>query len=393
MTDSSTHKANILVVDDTVENLQLITAMLQERRFESRPVLSGRLALQAVAADPPDLILLDINMPEMDGFEVCRRLKANEASRDIPVIFISALNETLDKVKAFQVGGVDYITKPFQFEEVVARVETHLALRRLQLDLVEKNRQLEQSLARQRELENTKERLVQMIVHDLKSPLASIMGNSHYLLEELPAESEAAEVMSDVADATTGMHRMVLNILDVMQLRNRKLEARRAPLNLPRLAESTAKAFRAVTGHTRHTVEIESIPGMPRVSLDRDLIQRVLENLIDNSLKYAPGETPVIVKLGVTEDGETAIDISDHGPGVPEEMRREVFELYTRLDRDRAREARKSRGLGLAFCKMAVEAHGGRIWIDDNKPRGSVFRIRIPAADNPDPISRRQRHE
>jgi putative two-component system response regulator len=139
---SHPEKPNILVVDDTPANLHLLTGMLKDRGYKTRPVPSGMLGLQAALSDPPDLILLDIHMPEMNGFEVCQSLKADEKLKDIPVIFISALNEVLDKVKAFSVGGVDYITKPFQFDEVQARVDTHLKLRRLQAELEQHNRQL-----------------------------------------------------------------------------------------------------------------------------------------------------------------------------------------------------------------------------------------------------------
>src|SRR5437868_126369 len=135
--------ANILVVDDTSANLQVLTGMLKERGYKARPVPSGKLALSAARRDPPDLILLDINMPEMNGYEVCEQLKADDKLKGIPIIFISALTESLDKVKAFSVGGVDYITKPFQMEELHARVETHLKLRRLQIELEEYTRDLE----------------------------------------------------------------------------------------------------------------------------------------------------------------------------------------------------------------------------------------------------------
>ena len=137
--------ASILIVDDTAANLQVLAGMLEERGYVTRPVTSGKMALQAAQNDPPDLVLLDITMPDMDGYEVCTRMKADEKLKDIPVIFISALHETLDKVKGFSVGGLDYVTKPFQFEEVQARVETHLKLRRLQLQLEEQNRLLMES--------------------------------------------------------------------------------------------------------------------------------------------------------------------------------------------------------------------------------------------------------
>src|SRR5919199_2381771 len=141
----SNNPGNILVVDDTPENLQLLVGMLKEKGYKVRPVPSGELALSGAKIFPPDLILLDIMMPEMDGYEVCSQLKANERTKNIPVIFISAINEVLDKVKAFEVGGVDYITKPFQVEEVLARVKTHLALQELQKSLQDKNDDLAKS--------------------------------------------------------------------------------------------------------------------------------------------------------------------------------------------------------------------------------------------------------
>lgn len=140
---ADTSKANILVVDDTLANLHLLTKMLAEHGYKVRPTTNGRTALSAAQMEPPDLILLDIMMPEMDGYEVCGRLKADERTRDIPIIFISAISETIDKVAAFSIGGVDYITKPFHVEEVLVRVKTHLTIRHLQKTLQEKNEQLQ----------------------------------------------------------------------------------------------------------------------------------------------------------------------------------------------------------------------------------------------------------
>ena len=162
MENSTVHQPvpSIMVVDDTPANLRLLTGMLKERGYKVRPVSSGKFALQTAKHDPPDLILLDIIMPEMNGYEVCECLKADEQLSGIPVIFISALNETMDKVKAFKVGGVDYVTKPFQFEEVQARVATHLELRRQKRLVQESNEQL-------RKLEELRDNLVHMVVHDM----------------------------------------------------------------------------------------------------------------------------------------------------------------------------------------------------------------------------------
>ena len=158
----------MLVVDDTIENLRLLSDLLGEHGYEVRAVTTGRQALQAAEQAPPDLILLDISMPEMDGYEVCRRLKAAERSRDVPVIFLTASADTADMVLAFDAGGVDYVTKPFQFEEVLARVKAHVALRRAQSELAA-------SYARLRDLEQLRDDLVSMVVHDMRSPLQSML--------------------------------------------------------------------------------------------------------------------------------------------------------------------------------------------------------------------------
>ncbi|MEI8352800.1 MAG: response regulator, partial [bacterium] len=166
----------ILIVDDAPANVRLLADMLKDRGYKIRVALSGELALQAAHNHPPGLILLDINMPEMNGYEVCERLKADAKLRDIPVIFISAMHETLDKVKAFSMGGVDYITKPFQTEEVGARVRTHLELHR-------QRRELQRSYARLRELENLRDTLVHMIVHDLRNPLSVVRGSLDVVMQ------------------------------------------------------------------------------------------------------------------------------------------------------------------------------------------------------------------
>lgn len=371
-------QADILIVDDTIENLQLLSNMLKAQGYRVRPVPSGPLALQAVEAIPPDLILLDINMPLMDGYEVCERLKAREGTRDIPVIFISAFSETVSKVRALEIGGVDYVTKPFQIEEVLARVEVHLEIRRLRLEVEEKNWRLEESLARQRELEQLKDRLVQMIVHDLKNPLNAIVGNSYLLLEEVPSDAAATEMARDVAESAQRMHRMVLNILDVMGLGERELRPRRSSVDLGDLVASAIGTIRPLALRDGREIAARTRTPVPKIPLDRDLIQRVVENLLENALKYSPKGTQVTVAYGMSPEGEIAIDTMDQGPGVPEDQRAEIFQVYARLGRDRGVQTRKSWGLGLAFCKLAVEAHGGRIWIDDADPPGAAVRIRIP---------------
>ncbi len=222
---------NVIVVDDTPANLQLLTGMLKERGYKVRPVPSGKLALQAAKNDPPDLILLDIMMPEMDGYEVCERLKADEKLREISVIFISALNETMDKVRAFGVGGVDYVTKPFQFEEVDARVSTHLELQRQRRKLKENYEQL-------RRLEELRDNLVHMVVHDLRNPLTGISGflDLALALEKETLTEDGLEYLQTAKRSTTAVIDMVSAVLDVSKMEAGEMKLHLVECDLVRIA-------------------------------------------------------------------------------------------------------------------------------------------------------------
>ncbi len=209
----------ILVVDDTAENLRLLTNMLGDKGFEIRPVPSGRLALQAAKRSTPDLVLLDITMPEMDGYEVCRQMKEDSKLRDVPVIFLTALTETADKLKAFSVGGVDYISKPFQIDEVLARAKVHIALRRAQKELAENYERL-------RKLEKLRDDLVHLIVHDMRSPMAVVMGNLE-LLQMYAGDTLSADAAQSLKSAERGLRNlcnMTNDLLDVSKMENEKFD-------------------------------------------------------------------------------------------------------------------------------------------------------------------------
>lgn len=371
--------ADILVVDDALANLQLLFGMLKERGYRVRPVPSGRLALQAAKAQPPDLVLLDVNMPEMSGYETCRLMKQDAALRAIPVIFISALSEPFDKLQAFSAGGVDYITKPFHLDEVRVRVETHLALRQLQTRLEAQNRELTETNDRLRTLEEARQVLSAAIVHDLKSPLAALIGNAQYLLQMDDLLEEPREVLGDMLASSNGVHRIVMNLLDVARMEEAELVPRRAAVRLDTILERARVTAQLYTRMTGHTVVIGADMGS-LVNIDRDLVLRVIENLLDNSLKYAPRGTAIRILARADEGGGLSLRIEDKGPGVPAEERERIFDRYVRLERDMQSHTRTSRGLGLAFCRMAVEAHGGKIWVEDNSPEGAAFCAVIPGS-------------
>lgn len=365
--------ASILIVDDTVENLRLLYSILSERGHEVRPATSGRLALEAAASHPPDAILLDINMPGLDGYEVCRRLKQSEALRDVPVIFLTAMAETADKVKGFAAGGADYIVKPFQVEEVLARVDTHVALRRSRL-------QLQESFDRLRHLERLRDDLVHMIVHDIRSPLgALVMGLDH--VQETAADRlgpKAAESLQTASQVASLITRMANDILDVSRLEEGKLPVQLQSVDVVGVCREAIAVLRPL--EKSRQLELAT-SGKVVASCDPLLVQRVVENLVGNALKHTPSTGRI--EVDVSRAGSaTRVEVRDNGRGVPPEAREKIFDRYATLEA-RTDSRYHSAGLGLTFCRMAVEAHGGRIGVDAAEPQGSVFWFELPAQPLP----------
>jgi two-component system, sensor histidine kinase and response regulator len=367
MTERSA-SASILVVDDTIENLRLLGSMLGEQEYEVRPVTSGRQALLAAEHDPPDLILLDINMPDMNGYEVCRRLKAIDALKEIPVVFLTALTDVSDKVQAFEAGGVDYITKPFELAEVVARVRTHLQLRRTQVELA-------LSYQRLQALERARDDLVHMIVHDMRSPLMVLMGSLSLL--ELAAETgrrPADPIDLRAAMAAAGdLNRMAKDVLDVSRLEKAEMPIVRTDCDLVELAAGVEASLGAWERDRRIALR----GGAPvRVRCDPGLVRRILENLIGNAIKHTPSGSEV--EIAVTADAARArVEVLDRGPGIPPEARERIFEKYGAMQM-RHDSTYHSVGLGLAFCKAAVDAHGGTIGVAPRDAGGSCFWFELP---------------
>jgi signal transduction histidine kinase len=361
--------ASILVVDDTPANLQVLVGMLKERGHRVRPVLEGRLALRAAKAEVPDLVLLDINMPDMNGFEVCEQLKADPKLADTPVIFISGNNETADKVRAFSVGGVDYVTKPFQMAEVEARVATHLELRR-------KRRELQESYEALRRLESLRDSLVHMVVHDLRSPLAAISA----CLEVIKWDAEEQHRRELVSDVETALHatrtiiRLVNSVLDVSKMEGTQMRLQFAPSDIAAVARESVDELESLVG-TR--LLVRDWPDEPvMASVDRDVVARVMQNLLGNALKFTPGAGSITVAVEANDD-MVRVAVSDTGPGIPREYRERVFEKFGQVEA-MSHGQKFSTGLGLTFCRLAVEAHGGRIGVDSEVGHGSTFWFVLP---------------
>jgi signal transduction histidine kinase len=308
-------------------------------------------------------------MPEMTGYEVCERLKADERLKDIPVIFISALNETMDKVRAFSVGGVDYITKPFQFAEVESRVKTHLALRRQQRDLQESYRKLQ-------ELEALRDSLIHMIVHDLRTPLNGIYGFLQLLetTEKVRLTDKGVTYLARVMSSTVTLMDMVTALLDVNKMESGEMTLHLADCDLLVAARQVLVEVDALKG--RRQLLLDAPPDLAPVAADPDLVRRVFQNLMGNALKFTPADG--VISIAIHPGAEAVrVAIRDTGPGIPQEYHTRIFEKFGQVEA-RNTGQKRSTGLGLTFCKLAVEAHGGRIGVESAVGSGSTFWFELP---------------
>jgi CheY-like chemotaxis protein len=296
------NKPCILIVDDSPANLELLVEILRQRGYEPRPVPSGKLALQAAQADPPDLILLDIRMPDMDGFEVCKRLKADETLKDIPVIFLTALTEAADKVRAFSLGAVDYVSKPFQAEEIEARVRTHLRLRGLQRQLSAQNDNLEQLVEkRNRELAGAYERLktldrlkddfLGMISHEIRTPANGVLGIGELIIDLCPESDECSQL-------SVGFRESSLRLRNLIEDAN--LIANLDELNLHTNASlSLATMLARLRASLAGLLQVSMEAGFPLETVfiqgDQSLLQRALENMLRLAAAFSLDKQRVVM--------------------------------------------------------------------------------------------------
>jgi two-component system, sensor histidine kinase and response regulator len=331
-------QSDIMIVDDNPANLKLLEDMLSQQGHEVRSFPLGRLALAAAMNNPPDLILLDINMPEMDGYTVCQRLKSTERLADIPIVFLSALNDTQDKVKAFRSGAVDYISKPFQFEEVHARVETHLKLHDLQRTLKLQNERLEAAVAaRTRELAEANQRLtildrsknefLNLISHEFRTPLNGLLGVGELILDEMPATEESRELQEMFQES----RRRILSILDdallLTEIDVNGEQFKAGPVSLHRalsLAIGRAAEFATLRRVTLTTPEPDNV----LVLGNEELLVRALHALLETAVKFSEEGQAVRLSRDVVSD-PPVLAIETYGGTIPGPALAKFFDLFS----------------------------------------------------------------
>ncbi|MBL9175489.1 MAG: hybrid sensor histidine kinase/response regulator [Verrucomicrobiales bacterium] len=355
-------KTRILVVDDITRNLQVIGTMLLGAGYEVMPTNSGARALERVRIQLPDLVLLDLMMPEMDGIEVCRRLQEDPLTARIPVIFLTASTEMEHLVRGFEVGAVDYVTKPFNPPELLARVRTHVELR--------------QARERLREMNDEKNEFLGIAAHDLRSPLNAIKGYSELLLEDGDFEAADADILKKICDAATRMAGMVQNLLDANRIERGELRPTLVPTDLGEVTATVVEAQRP-----RAAAKEQSLQWFPAsepvvAMADRAILVQVLENLASNAVKYSPPGKPIRVRV-IPREAVLRIEVQDEGPGLSAEDQKRLFGKFARLSA-RPTGGESSTGLGLSIVKRMVEAMNGRVGCESEPGRGATFFVEMP---------------
>lgn len=380
----------VMIVDDTPENLHVLGDMLELQGYDILVAINGLEALANAKGTPsPDLILLDIMMSDMDGYEVCRRLKADPELCKIPVIFISALGMTEQKVQAFQFGAVDYITKPFQVQEVLARVHTHIQLARMETLKEEiqkrKNAEAELSLLNKTLEDKVLERTAQLtevnefldsfcasVSHDLRTPLSNIFGLCTLLHDEYSSkfEKEGIKLIDYLLSETKRIMFRIEALLDYSRLNREKLELE--SVDLSALTKRILANFQLHEPSRPVTLSIEE---NIVVKADPNLICEVMENLLSNAWKYTSKTTDPHIELGTEfQDGTLVVFVRDNGVGFDMNNSQNLFKMFHRLHSDSEFEGD---GIGLATVQKIIHRHGGKIWADAKPGNGAIFRFTI----------------
>ena len=369
--------ATILIVDDNPVNLEMLFRYFEYSALKTLAAQDGESALLQIEHTRPDLILLDVLMPGFDGFETCRRLKANESTQDIPVIFMTALSATADKVKGFDVGGVDYITKPFQYEEVIARVNAHLTIRRQQQQLQEQTALLEEKNAQLKALNASKDKFFSIIAHDLKSPFAGLLVVANLIKENLERwnKDKIIHFADQLQESVDTLYALIENLLTWSRFQQGAMEYHPQYVKIQYIiARNVALLIHNAQQKQitlRNSVQ-EQIPAFIEVNM----IDVVVRNLLSNAIKFTkPGGT---VEISATHDENTLkVAISDTGIGIPEEILPNLFRIGVKT-RQIGTGGERGTGLGLILCKEFIDQHGGTIRVESEVGRGSTFWFTLP---------------
>ena len=370
--EETNKKISILIADDDAAIRTMIQQFLTHEGYTVSVAPDGTEAVRLAQQTKPDLILTDIKMPKMDGYQVCQAIKSDPAMKHVPILVLTVLDRNEERVKGLDAGADDFINKPFNQAELLARVRAFLRTKSL-------HDELERSYIRLKELENMRDALTGMIIHDLKSPLNVISGSIQVTLESMSDSKNGApddiRLLKNAEASCRHMMSLLNDILDVSRLEQHELPLKREEVSMEKLIMDCMDLLAPL--RIKYDVSFKTIfePNFPMISVDPVIIQRVINNLVTNSLKFTPPEGSITASLKKVGQ-EAEISIQDTGIGIPEKYLEKIFEKF--FQGSEFESTRKGQGVGLTFCKMAIDAHGGRIWAESKENEGSRFIVRLP---------------
>jgi signal transduction histidine kinase len=394
--ENTDHTPSVLVVDDNPRNLQLMSAMLNQEGYKLYITNSGENALTFLGQTLPDLILLDVMMPGMSGFEVCRKIKSQSRYKNIPVIFLTARNEVEDIVEGFEAGAVDYIVKPFHAKEVFVRVNTHLQLKLAREQMVSKNRELEElnkSLGLSKaiieadaeklaQLNAEKNRFFSIIAHDLRGPVTGLSGLSEILHEQMGnlSAEETRTMIGLLYTTSKQVVDLLANLLEWARIQMNAISFEPENLILSDTIQDVLRVFRTPMQEKSITLA-ENLETSLMVFADPNLLKTVLRNLISNAIKFTPTGGTITISAKSLLDSSVRIAVSDTGIGMDEEIVGRLFRLDQKVSRP-GTEGEASNGIGLLLCRDLINRQGGEIRVESRPGQGSTFWFTVPGKVN-----------
>lgn len=371
MSEPTNATITIVVADDNAQNRALAEATLGDEGYRVVLAKDGAEAIALVRAERPACVLLDVRMPNVDGIAACRAIRALEGAAGIAILFLTAQRDVETFDVALAAGGDDFISKPYRPDELVVRVQTALRLRQGTIERDQLAAELKEQRDRMKRLELQREQLIAFLVHDLKNPVHAIDLDARALARNAQRPERVEAAARRIHEEAGTLMRMITNLLDIAKADEGRLEPVRVPIELGELARAVACDLEERARASG--VELELACGAAPVRADHDLVTRVFANLVDNAIRHTPEGGRVTIATTALASG-VELSVRDTGPGVPADRHDAVFERYARG----ADHGATNRGLGLAFCKLAIDAHGGRIWVEDAHP-GAIFRATLPA--------------
>ena len=361
----------ILIVDDVMSNVLLLKVLLTNEKFAIATASNGRQALEQVEKENPDLVLLDVMMPDMSGFEVAQHLKSNPQTAEIPIIFLTALNSTADIVKGFQVGANDFISKPFNKEELIIRVTHQISLVAAKRLILSKTEELQRTIA-------GRDKLYSVIAHDLRSPMGSIKMVLNMLILNLPSKkigAEMYELLTMANQTTEDVFSLLDNLLKWTKSQIGKLNVVYQDVDLVEVTDGVIEIFSMVASLKKIRIR-EMKPERMMVNADIDMLKTVVRNLLSNAIKFSKENSEILVKMEEV-NGMAVVSVQDHGCGISEEGQKKLLHADTHFSTFGTNNEEGS-GLGLLLCKDFVVKNGGKLWFTSKEGEGSIFSFSIP---------------